>query len=68
MRGVRAAIICLFAALALPGGMRTATPVAAVQPQSDLDANDGSGSSRFVVPLGTARSPADTILVGERWF
>jgi polysaccharide export outer membrane protein len=38
MRGVRAAIICLLAALALPGCMRTAGPVAAVQPQNDLDA------------------------------
>jgi hypothetical protein len=34
MRGVRAAIICLF----------------------------------VVVPLGTALSPRDIILVGERWF
>ncbi len=38
MRGVRAAIVCLFAALALPGCMRTAGPVAAVQPRGDLDA------------------------------
>jgi polysaccharide export outer membrane protein len=29
---------------------------------------DGSGSSRIVVPLGTALGPGDTILVGERWF
>ena len=29
---------------------------------------DGSGSSRIVVPLGTALSPGDTVLVGERWF
>ena len=29
---------------------------------------DGSGSSRVVVPLGTALGPGDTILVGERWF
>ena len=27
-----------------------------------------SGSSRYVVPLGTALGPGDTILVGERWF
>jgi polysaccharide biosynthesis/export protein len=29
---------------------------------------DGSGSSRYVVPLGTALGPGDTVLVGERWF
>jgi len=29
---------------------------------------DGSGPSRIVVPLGTALSPGDTVLVGERWF
>ena len=29
---------------------------------------DNSGSSRLVVPLGTALSPGDTVLVGERWF
>jgi len=29
---------------------------------------DSSGSSRVVVPLGTALGPGDTILVGERWF
>ena len=29
---------------------------------------DASGSGRYVVPLGTAISPGDTVLVGERWF
>jgi polysaccharide biosynthesis/export protein len=29
---------------------------------------DHSGSSRIVVPLGTALGPGDTVLVGERWF
>jgi polysaccharide biosynthesis/export protein len=29
---------------------------------------DSSGSTRYVVPLGTAISPGDTVLVGERWF
>jgi polysaccharide biosynthesis/export protein len=29
---------------------------------------DSSGSMRVVVPLGTALSPGDTVLVGERWF
>ena len=33
-----------------------------------LTHTDASGSSRFVVPLGTAISPGDTVLVGERWF
>jgi polysaccharide biosynthesis/export protein len=33
-----------------------------------LTHNDGSGSRRVVVPLGTALSPGDTVLVGERWF
>jgi len=28
----------------------------------------GSDSMRVVVPLGTAVSPGDTVLVGERWF
>ena len=38
MRGVRAVIVCLLAALALSGCMRTTAPVAVAQPQSDLDA------------------------------
>jgi polysaccharide export outer membrane protein len=29
---------------------------------------DSSGSMRIVVPLGTALSPGDTVLVGERWI
>ena len=29
---------------------------------------DGSGASRFVVPLGTSLGPGDTVFVGERWF
>jgi polysaccharide export outer membrane protein len=33
-----------------------------------LTHTDGSGSMRVVVPLGTAISPGDTVLVGERWF
>ena len=35
MRGVGAVILCLVAALALPGRMRRSAPV--VQPRSDLD-------------------------------
>jgi polysaccharide export outer membrane protein len=33
-----------------------------------LTHTDGSGSMRVVVPLGTALSPGDTVLVSERWF
>jgi len=33
-----------------------------------LTHTDASGSSRYVVPLGTPLSPGDTVLVGERWF
>ena len=33
-----------------------------------LTHSDSSGSSRYVVPLGTALGPGDTVLVGERWF
>ena len=33
-----------------------------------LTHTDSSGSSRMVVPLGTALGPGDTVLVGERWF
>ncbi len=33
-----------------------------------LTHTDASGSTRAVVPLGTAISPGDTVLVGERWF
>jgi polysaccharide export outer membrane protein len=33
-----------------------------------LTHTDGSGPMRVVVPLGTAVSPGDTVLVAERWF
>ncbi len=33
-----------------------------------LTHSDGPGSTRVVVPLGTAVSPGDTVLVNERWF
>ena len=33
-----------------------------------LTHTDSSGSFRIVVPLGTAVSPGDTVLVGERWL
>src|SRR5487761_1931515 len=37
MRGVRALIVCLLAALALTGCMQTSSPLATMQPRSDLD-------------------------------
>src|SRR6202521_6138922 len=37
MRGARAVTVCQLAALALSGYMGRSAPVAAVQPQSDLD-------------------------------
>jgi len=30
--------------------------------------SDASGTGRYVVPLGTALGPGDTVQVGERWF
>ncbi len=33
-----------------------------------LTHSDAAGSTRVVVPLGTAVSPGDTVLVNERWF
>ena len=33
-----------------------------------LTHTDGSGASRYVVPLGTPLGPGDTVMIGERWF
>ena len=33
-----------------------------------LTHTDATGSSRYVVPLGTALGPGDTVFVSERWF
>jgi polysaccharide export outer membrane protein len=52
MRGARAAIPYLLAALALPGCMQTAAQLAAVQPRSDLDA------MAYGIPAPTAVSYA----------
>jgi polysaccharide biosynthesis/export protein len=52
MRGAPAFILSLFAALALSGCMRTASPVAMTQPQSDLDAM-AYGQSRGMAPAPT---------------
>lgn len=52
MRSVRAVILYLSAALALSGCMRTTSPVAMAQPQSDLDAM-AYGQSRGMAPAAT---------------
>jgi polysaccharide biosynthesis/export protein len=51
MRGAHAAIVCLLAALALPGCMSTSGPVAVAQPRNDLDA------MAYGQPYGTAPAP-----------
>jgi polysaccharide export outer membrane protein len=57
MRGVRAAIFCLLAALALSGCMRTADPIASTQPQTDLDSM-AYGQSYGMAPARTAMAYA----------
>jgi len=52
MRGARAVMVCLVAALALAGCMQTAGPVAMAQPQSDLDAM-AYGQSYAMAPAPT---------------
>ena len=52
MRGARAIIPCLLAALALSGCMRASGPVAVVQPQSDLDSM-AYGQSYGITPVPT---------------
>jgi polysaccharide biosynthesis/export protein len=51
-------------AVAIAGGFSPR----ALRNRVTLTHTDGSGSSRIVAPLGTALSPGDTVLVGERWF
>jgi polysaccharide export outer membrane protein len=51
-------------AVAIAGGFSPR----ALRDRVTLTHTDSSGSSRVVVPLGTALSPGDTVLVGERWF
>jgi polysaccharide biosynthesis/export protein len=53
MRGVRAAICCLLAALALTGCMRTSGPVAMAPPQNDLDSM-AYGQASGIAPASTA--------------
>jgi polysaccharide biosynthesis/export protein len=51
-------------AVAIAGGFSPR----ALRDRVTLTHSDSSGSNRVVVPLGTALSPGDTVLVGERWF
>jgi polysaccharide export outer membrane protein len=51
-------------AVAIAGGFSPR----ALRDRVTLTHTDSSGSMRVVVPLGTALSPGDTVLVGERWF
>jgi polysaccharide export outer membrane protein len=51
-------------AVAIAGGFSPR----ALRDRVTLAHTDSSGSMRVVVPLGTALSPGDTVLVGERWF
>jgi polysaccharide export outer membrane protein len=57
MRGVRTVICCLLTALALSGCMRTANPVAGIQPQTDLDAM-AYGQAYGMAPAPTAMAYA----------
>ena len=51
-------------AVAIAGGFSPR----ALRDRVTITHNDPAGSMRTVVPLGTALSPGDTVLVGERWF
>ena len=59
MRGLRAAIPCLLAALALSGCLRAPGPVATAQPRGDLDSYAYGGSYAMVpTPVSNAAAPA----------
>jgi polysaccharide export outer membrane protein len=51
-------------AVAIAGGFSPR----ALRDSVTLTHGGASGPARMVVPLGTAISPGDTVLVGERWF
>jgi polysaccharide export outer membrane protein len=57
MRGARAVMVSLVAALALPGCIRTTGPVAMTQPQGDLDTM-AYGSSYAMAPTPVAYAAA----------
>ncbi len=57
--------ISVESAVAIAGGFSPR----ALRDRVTLTHTDGAGPRRrMVVPLGTAISPGDTVLVGERWF
>jgi polysaccharide export outer membrane protein len=59
MQGVRAVMLCLVAALALPGCVHTTGPVAATPRQGDLDAMAyGSSYAMAPAPVAYAAAPA----------
>jgi polysaccharide biosynthesis/export protein len=62
MRGVRAVTLCLLAALALPGCMRSRVPVAATQPHADLDSM-AYGQSYAMAPAPMAAAYAAPVPV-----
>ena len=64
MLGARAAILCLLTALALSGCMRRSAPVAAVQPQGDLD-SFAYGPSYGMAPAAAAYAAAPTPMVHD---
>jgi polysaccharide export outer membrane protein len=51
-------------AVAIAGGFSPR----ALRDRVTITRNDPAGLMRTIVPLGTAISPGDTVLVGERWF
>src|ERR1700712_6079837 len=60
MRSVRAVILCLFAALALPGCMRSAGPVTVTQPGGELDGiayGQSYGMTPAPIVVGYAAAP-----------
>jgi polysaccharide export outer membrane protein len=60
MRGVRAVTLCLLAALALSGCMRTSAPVAGLQPRSDLDSLAYGPPYNFALDASSPSDVADS--------
>ena len=62
MRGARAVMVSLVAALALPGCIRTTGPVAMTQPQGDLDAMAyGSSYAMSPTPVAYVAAPGPAV-------
>jgi polysaccharide export outer membrane protein len=69
MRGVRAVIPCLLAALALPGAVALAGFSSHIRRDHvGQTRTDSSGSTRVGVPLGTSLNPGGATRAGERQF